>query len=1378
RFWDKGCNARGYFNICAYTPRPVNDECDNAIPLDAPMGDNCTFQNFTNYGATNAAGIPGPGCGNYQGGDIWFTVPAVAGKRLVITTQFGDIFNGGLALYSGDCTSLNLLQCTGTTGGGMPEISMQGFAEDQTLYVRFWSIGNIEQGSFGICAYTTEEQGFIMGTDRIVNSDCSESNPLIITDDGGVANNYGQNRNDTMTIYSGVESSSAIVLNIIDFDVDSTDTLFVYNGETADPALLLFQLGPNLQSWLNNGNSPNFGAMGMTSITAFLPGDLTGAITLRFKTGNAGSGGAGFRMKIYCSTPCQPVVMNTDWMDEMITPTPVLGEDGFKYIDVCPESSNNPSNSITFYGACLYNANDYSYHQSDSTSIFTWKMEDTTFVGSGLTEKSFNFTEGVGSTVSVWAVDERGCRSSNVGVYRIRVSANPIISVSIPGICGGEVHQIGVGYSELSNIVVGAIGSGEATSLTVSDTIFLPDGIPCEPMGCSYQSPVTFTAFRPTAQIRTSEDIRYLRINMEHSFAADILIKLTCPNGQSSTIMKFNGSNNAQCQIADADKHWQTGSNASGGTYFGEAADHEGSDDCNPNASGNEQGIGWNYCWSNNTTQGYTYAGGEGSLIYRSVNAHNNKFDSTNVAEMTQVYHPDDSFDNLIGCPMNGTWYIEVQDGYSVDNGYLFEWELALSPDLLPESWEYEVKTVGMEINGSWVNSINDTTLTINPPASEITQFSLFPYTFTIIDEFGCRYDTTIDVEFYPSYNLTYEDEICHGVPYDNYGFFIANPPVSSTGGDTTIYLSKFDLQTVEFGCDSSLNLALTIHPNKETFFEGSICIGETYNANGFNVTGYAAGEWIYRNVDVTAYGCDTISTLYLNVVPEPETEIVGVTNLCLGASTTLTALGGDAQATYLWNTGATTASITVTPLENTEYSVVISNAAGCSKEDAVTVYVSNYPLPDVHIEGELSIQCGSSTILEAVDNNNVAASYQWSENGEVIEGATNATITVSPTTASVYSVVVTSEYNCTGMTEATVQVTANELGIEASDMEILYSDSTILTAINITGVPSTYVWTWGDNTATGESIVVYPEEETTYYLQATTLDGNCVSVAEITIQVIHVFAPPQDVDPEFFFDGVDESCQAIVYWTAPDPELVAAGGTFIGYNVYRDDELLNDEPLSYDSLLDVQLPEGVYTYCVNCVYASGVSEKVCASIDFNAEYHAPYTLLSTRTEDCNATLYWDSPEKNCWAQLEGYYIYRDGVLIDSTIANGTLDTIYTDEMIGEEQHQYCVKAYYKDANDKIHLSDSLCKFVNTCYHVAVNVYPNPANSEITIIANKMERVMLYDAEGRFIRQFDIPDKFCRTLVVPTQQLPDGAYIFNIFMSDGVSSVKRFIIRH
>ena len=92
---------------------------------------------------------------------------------------------------------------------------------------------------------------------------------------------------------------------------------------------------------------------------------------------------------------------------------------------------------------------------------------------------------------------------------------------------------------------------------------------------------------------------------------------------------------------------------------------------------------------------------------------------------------------------------------------------------------------------------------------------------------------------------------------------------------------------------------------------------------------------------------------------------MTGDTLITLGEETTLTATGAD---TYVWNTGATTSSITVSPTaQATPYTVVGTNADGCSTTAEITVYtidgvgansfsISVYPNPTrnvVRVEAE-----------------------------------------------------------------------------------------------------------------------------------------------------------------------------------------------------------------------------------------------------------------------------------------------------------------------------------------------------------------------------------------------------------------------------------------
>lgn len=557
-----------------------------------------------------------------------------------------------------------------------------------------------------------------------------------VFDNGGLFGDYGVNRNDMLTIHSNNAGAACVQVTIVmaDFDVHGSDTLYVYDGETDDPALLLGAVNNEVLSTFSGDNLVYTATVMNTS----------GALTLKFVTDTAGQG-SGFAIRTECVRPCQRVQVELDTV--LSSHQPKQDDDGFFYIDLCPYDTAH----LVMHG--VFPDNDFSYHQSDETSTFTWDMSLEDLEGVGMNTVDYYFTPGRGYDVSINIKDGEGCESTMPYIFRVRTSKNPIRSLSpMPEICAGERLNLSYGYDQLSNLQVDTVGSEQVTALAVTDTIFLPDGVPCGSTGCSYQSPVTFTSFAPSATIQSADDILYVRIKMEHSYVGDIYIALTCPNGHYAKIMnKYSGGSSSCDGSIPQPWGWATTSSNSPGAYFGQPVDDIGGG-CTPTPMGTP----WNYCWSNNTdpSYGYQYAGGQGH-VYESVNVSGNNIDSTNVAAMTNVYHPDQPFSSLIGCPMNGTWSITVIDGFSIDNGYVTEWEMALDPSLLPQDWSYHVLVdtvylIGPGANGDYI--VPDTAGHLD-------------YIVRVVDEYGCVYDTTTSliVTPAPKPNLGEDFNICDG---------------------------------------------------------------------------------------------------------------------------------------------------------------------------------------------------------------------------------------------------------------------------------------------------------------------------------------------------------------------------------------------------------------------------------------------------------------------------------------------------------------------------------------------------------------------------------------------------------------------------------------
>ena len=578
-------------------------------------------------------------------------------------------------------------------------------------------------------------QTLILGSASSPQSGCA----LTVFDNGGENGNYTANRDDRLTIHSNSTDPSLsavqVTINLSHFNVHPSDTLFIYDGPNVVDSMLLAALNDSLVT-----------EYGTTTISfAATMRNLSGDITIRFKTDGSNEGG-GFEINTSCTKLCQRINIAFDRVHS--NKYPILQDDGYYYLDVCP------GETVHLVARGMYPDNNVNYTQSDQTCTFVWDLGVETFDSLGMTTLDYTFPEGRGYDVSLLIKDQIDCESTNRRTFRVRTSSNPVRElVGFPDVCTGDTIDLTYGYDESSHIQVDTIKHEQLTTLAVADTIFLPDGIPCNGT-CSYLSPVTFTAFSPNAKITSVNDIFYVQLAIEHSYIGDIWIRLICPNGQYSSIMKWSGSGSAQCssQIPQSARGW----NASGSSYsfFGQYYEPDGSDKCDPNQ--NTMGTCWNYCWSNNTTQGYSYACGN-SYVYENCNHINGNYvDSTNTRMMTNVYHPDDNFyTSLQNCPLNGTWSIEVMDGWSSDNGYVCGWELALNPALVPQNWSYDVTVdtallLGLGSEGN-----------IAVP----TQSGAINYTARVIDNLNCNYDTTMTIVVVqsPKPELGEDVNFCYG---------------------------------------------------------------------------------------------------------------------------------------------------------------------------------------------------------------------------------------------------------------------------------------------------------------------------------------------------------------------------------------------------------------------------------------------------------------------------------------------------------------------------------------------------------------------------------------------------------------------------------------
>ena len=219
-----------------------------------------------------------------------------------------------------------------------------------------------------------------------------------------------------------------------------------------------------------------------------------------------------------------------------------------------------------------------------------------------------------------------------------------------------------VDFTTLSDSVI----MDDEYSFFLQSTVFLHDA------GCSAPcvgSSIDIFHFPPAAYISSAADILEVRLDIEHSSIGDLNIILTCPNGLQVTLMPDHCGNLGGNSMA----------------HFGVNSTVDGNY-CDPTS--NMPGTGWTYCWSENSD----YAQLSGACYLNDNIGHDadQTVDASHVAQSypgyddfvpgQQYYTPYQSFNNLLGCPLNGRWTIQVCDTWTGDNGFLFGWGMVFNP--------------------------------------------------------------------------------------------------------------------------------------------------------------------------------------------------------------------------------------------------------------------------------------------------------------------------------------------------------------------------------------------------------------------------------------------------------------------------------------------------------------------------------------------------------------------------------------------------------------------------------------------------------------------------------------------------------------------------
>lgn len=404
-----------------------------------------------------------------------------------------------------------------------------------------------------------------------------------------------------------------------------------------------------------------------------------------------------------------------------------------------------------------------------------------------------------------------------------------------------------------------------------------------------------------------------------------------------------------------------------------------------------------------------------------------------------------------------GTYVITVEDANGCTNSA--EIDIEDQPEPQPD--------LGPDI--TLCNEDDPTELTVSPAFEDyewsagpqyggmqsIEVYNVGTYTVTVTNEFGCTGSTSMNIELYPQPVFVMPDTF-------------SKCPGSTITIDIDDYGGPWD-NFVWIGCGNCNN---TLTTSSTGHYEVTV-----YDENGCTAT---------QEFDIVD-----------NVMLDP--GLTGDNVICTGETITLSA--NPVYTTFIWspNTGAgNTPTVNVTAPGI--YSVTVSDAAGCTGEESITITSGDIT---VTIAGPTQICANVQATLDAGPG---YSSYTWG--GGLGNGQT---ITVEEGT---YTVTVTSVNGCTAEDTHTIIETPFVPVITGDPMICQTSETSTLDA---GGPYASYLWSANAGNATTQTITT--SQAGTYVVTVTDLLG-CIGTA--SFQVGYHSVPFVDVtgNPDFCVGG------------------------------------------------------------------------------------------------------------------------------------------------------------------------------------------------------------------------------------------------------------------
>jgi len=453
----------------------------------------------------------------------------------------------------------------------------------------------------------------------------------------------------------------------------------------------------------------------------------------------------------------------------------------------------------------------------------------------------------------------------------------------------------------------------------------------------------------------------------------------------------------------------------------------------------------------------------------------------------------------------------------------------------------------------AWDNGLGSGATKIFNVSGNNTNNTVTTYTATVTDGNGCTDSDAVDITVLsnPAPTYTIQEETC-GQSDGSITFSFNNHPQRNTirlsinGGGSYIQVNdnlgsfvfqglpagQYDLKTQWSNGDCPVDLGLATVPGSvvpnlaivkddgpcgassnsgsltftfsddpvQTTFEISLNGGLTFpysvadNSGSFVIPNLTQGNYDVR-VRWSDGSCPTdMGVFSIFSTTNPIASVSGDLTICEGIFTTLVASGG---ATYEWNTTATSKTITVSPASTTTYTVTVSNSAGCTDVESVTVVVDPAVTASIDFNGSECLR-DDSQLTGLATSGTSPFSYNWTGPSTF----TGNTPTVDINTNGNYYLTITDAKGCEASTSGFIyqEFQAFIVNLQA---EVCEGESVDLNATGTNAV--SYQWGANAGNATSPNITVSPSAPSETYSVTIINDVGCTSVGDALVTAYEV---------------------------------------------------------------------------------------------------------------------------------------------------------------------------------------------------------------------------------------------------------------------------------